>query len=301
MAISTKNSLGLRKSHGRRFSDSELELIAKLRRNGYSYGELASKFNTFKSAIYYHVKNIPVSGVGKTRLYLRERKAQTKLVERCTKKIRTPRFTLEKVRLIAHCLFDGEVFISTAKNFYYFGYSNNSKALVGQFINDVSEIYGLEKYFIYRRGDNYQVRFCSKKAVEDLLKHSPSYSNDKRAMVPKEVMTADISLKSAFLRAFWDDEGCIDYRGRLISTCTAPNVLRQLALLHKELGIMVTLHKDYLEVRKSSFPRFVELVGFTDGVKVTRGHNKGRYKAQILHYFMSPGSSVGIERSPCKR
>jgi hypothetical protein len=82
---------------------------------------------------------------------------------------------------------------------------------------------------------------------------------------------------STFLRAFWDDEGTVNYypqhrTRKLRSPCKPPLLRAQLIRMHRVLGIMPREENDhYVTIGGSkNLARFRKRIGFTPGVRVGR-------------------------------
>ena len=202
--------------------------------------------------------------------------------------------TEPKIRVIGHLLFDGCVFQSG------FGcsikYTNSSKQLIDQFIRDIKEVYGINKYTLLEREGKfaiiYEVIFRSKLMYEDLIDYFPSYSTSNNTIeIPKIIMENEDNLKLEFLRAFWEDEGSISHTGRLMADLKSEKVINQLATLHKYFGLKYYLYKykEYtgymykisLSRTKENTIRFYSL-GLFDKAIITHGHNVRKTKKEVL-------------------
>ena len=209
-----------------RLKDSEVKKIKQLRKKGYSFYEIAKVVGRNHDVAWRKAKNIKMSPEGKERYEKkiqdhRERNAKLgglkalemgclkKAWKASTKKIKKQpkELSSEKVRLIAHLMFDGCVYTGTSVVTYY----NKNMSLINQFSSDFEKIYGL-KCSLEKRNDANRTYCYSKLAVKDLLKYTPSYSTAKsNNKIPTEIMESRDELKIIFLRAFWDDEGCVRF------------------------------------------------------------------------------------------
>lgn len=166
-------------------------------------------------------------------------------------------------------------------------------------MNDMYNVYGLKPAYIgLNDGKNqpwWEIIFTSKRAVEDLLRYSPSYSTSNDLSLPKGI-TCSRKFIRAFLRAFWDDEGCIDHAGRLIAKSKSKRLIYDIQRLHQGLGISCSIWFDsrsmvyaiYVRKNFENFRRFSEEIGFSSSV-ITRGrfsgYNKGTVLESILKLF----------------
>ena len=116
--------------------------------------------------------------------------------------------TTDKSRLIGHCFFDG--WVSEDYESFTISYCSVVEGQVEYFRNLIKTVYGLESTKEFNEG-KYVTRVSGKNAVIDLLYYSPSYSTklDTGALIPDEILNASEEIKISFLKAFWNDEGCI--------------------------------------------------------------------------------------------
>ncbi len=95
-------------------------------------------------------------------------------------------------------------------------------------------------------------------------------------------------MKTEFLRAFWEDEGCISKNGAISGKSKSETVITQLVRLHREFGIDCSIWKDnisknfaiYVKKNKNNIRKFNK-IGFGDGL-VTSGFFIGEKKANIF-------------------
>jgi len=212
----------------------------------------------------------------------------------------TKRLTVEKVRIIAHCLFDGTVVIGDGE--YKIKYTNASWGLIEQFMNDMRVVYGIDPVYVgFNKGKNHpwwEVQYCSKKVVEDLLKYSPSYSTSDGVSLPKGVSRRREFILT-FLRAFWEDEGSIDHVGRLTTKSKSWRLIYSVRRLHRSLGIHCSIWHDrrssvyviYIKKKFENFRRFQEEIGFDKSI-VTRGKFVGLRKNVIFNSFLARQSEI---------
>ncbi len=218
--------------------------------------------------------------------------------------------TLEKVRVIAHCLFDGFVRKDV------FGYVNASEALVMRFKSDVKRVYGFDPSDERVKGKAICVRFASKLAAEDLLTYMPNYSTRKNtfAKVPDLIVNGSMEWKKEFLRCFWDDEGSCVFNMRtgdgeevvrqLEAFCENDDVRRSLIELHKSLGIDCYERDNKIIISKrEDLTKFSEEINFSAGVEVEKGIIwRGFEKREVLRHMLESYDrrrSVYIENYGC--
>lgn len=263
------------------------EEIRQLRKQGYSFSEIARTVGKSRKFVWKVSKDISFSEEGSNRY--------NKEVKGITKKIKQQNtISVQKVRIISHLLFDRTIF----KTGYHkiVRYINSSKELIGQFIKDVEEVYGLNlSSFEIIQGVNlptYKVSFSSKEFYNDLLKYSLSYSTSKEeTTIPKEILGGNKEVKIEFLRAFWQDEGSISSIGRISGDLKSKKVINQIIDLHKEFGLNLKLikylnkngfiYKVYLLKSKENLERFCNLRLFDKSI-ITHSKNLGKRKFDVL-------------------
>ena len=180
------------------------------------------------------------------------------------------KITVEKVRLYAHTVFDGHI-THTKYNSYIVGYTNMNEELLREFEKDVDFVYGLKSGRHTRRGIT-NLYCCSKLMYYDI-------KNFDRSLIRKKE-----EYKIAYLRAFFDDEGCVIFnpkRGKFyINGCQhnqdeilfIETLLKDLCIRSKvyHFKIDITLNKDLF--------RYNELIGFTNSNK------KAKLLKGLKHY-----------------
>lgn len=307
-----KKKLGKREELYYKRADATREAI-ELRKRGYSYAEITDsvekKYGVYldSSVLSAYLRDVTISNRGKVRLKEKISKDRSKAgklgVERqrelgilgkdwetklaaavkvVTKKLpeNSKDMTLDKVNLIAHCLFDG--FVCNTNGYRTFGYTSLQKKQVQDFMKSVYKVYGFSTY-LEKREDIYLCRFSSKNAIEDLLQYTPSYSTkaDSGVKVPKEIMEGNINAKRIFLRAFWDDEGAAmcgvhcdqkgynHYSRKLEAYCQNENLLKQLLELHQDVGVPARISRKRICLsNKEGLEKFKEHIGFSEYVIV---------------------------------
>lgn len=225
-------------------------------------------------------------------------KAQKLATEAISKKamLRIPEssknLTTNKIRLLAHSLFDGYML---DKN-YVVGYCNTSKILMNQFIQDMMTVYKL-KYgnLIIRKPSGYIVRYFSKAVIKDLKRYLKF--KDEYEELTKEIMGIPYNWKVEFLRAFWDDEGMVafkEHKDRLGYTHVSRyleayqknlELLKQIKVLHEEIGLKTKINRNKIKISTlNNLVFFRDNIGFTPGVVSCKTSSKwyGIEKNKIL-------------------
>lgn len=215
---------------------------------------------------------------------------------------RSHRLTKYKVRIIAHCMFDGSVNLTKSNGAYEIGYCNKNKILINQFQNDISKVYGFKNAKIkYNNKKVPHMSYRSKEAYLDLLKYTPSYSTkEKNCKIPSVILNSPKEYKAIFLRAFFDDEGwCCIYKGGKADQyyihrksyigggCKNHNIRKQLIRLLREFGIIAydNPYDGKILIKHKNILKFKKTINFTKGVKAQGDSTywKGIEKRVILN------------------
>lgn len=124
-------------------------------------------------------------------------------------------------------------------------------------------------------------------------------------------MRAPREHKRAFLKAFFDDEGCMDFRPahnhRIIRGYQKDiDTLRVVQVLLTDLGIpaRVKAPNEVVIVGKSSLTKFQKEIGFSPGVRINGKRSNSIWKRslekrEILHRAIAsykPAGSSGVHR-----
>lgn len=210
-----------------------------------------------------------------------------------------PKLTPEKASLIGYLIGDGSVMRSG----YAIRYTNTCLKLILEVSKAFTSTYGLEGHISQREGI-LCVDWNSKEAWRDLQRYTNYYCREWR--VPAEIFENFKVLGPPFLRALFDDDGCVALRSsrkhkswqrwvclRSINTHGCEDIARLLSLLgiwsRRVSGAVIIARKENLKC-------FQSIVGFTDGVKVRRGLWKGLNKTEILELLLNSYNAPSIPR-----
>ena len=268
-----------------------MDKTKEFRKEGYSYSEIAKLIGKSRKFAWTHGKNTSFTNKGLKR-YRKEVKGVIKPIKSQNK------LSSRKVRIIGHILFDGTMYNS--KYHYFVRYINSSKKLIEQFIEDLKTVYGLTPSALESKKDSklicYAVTFKSKLLYEDLEKYFGSYSSKSVSPIPKIIMDSSKKMKIEFLRSFWEDEGSISAKGRLMADQKSEKIIKQIIKLHNDIGLYPRLckyecykgfiHKIYLLKNRENLAKFDKLRLFEKAI-ITHGKNIGKKKLDILRKHMS--------------
>jgi hypothetical protein len=175
-----------------------------LRKSDHSLLEIARITGRSKTSVYFHIQGIPLSDhKRKTIRRLATRRVVSAAQKRKGKSVRTfTRFdswSKDTVHLVAHLMFDGEISHTGCM------YNNRSTALIQSVERAMRSMYAYKpsRYLNTLTGVHrisyFNVELCS-------------YMQSKAALLTREIAHLPESYQRTFLRAFFDDEGCMDYR-----------------------------------------------------------------------------------------
>ena len=302
----------------------------KLRNEGYSYSEIQNFVNKEfglslgDGTLNKHLSKIEINEKGKNRLLEKIKKDRSlagfmgiqsqiangrdlsKLFDNCRYdstleiKEQEPQLNVIKARLIGHCMFDG--YVRDDYEAFTISYSSIVEEQVENFRTLLREVYGLDSSKEKREDGLFTARSGSKNAVIDLLSYTPSYSTKEitEAMVPNDIMNGPKEIKIAFLKAFWNDEGCIvcdrviDKRGythfsrQLEGSTENDNVRIGLLKLHKDIGLDAkNWGKKIIINGLENLKLFKENIGFEPYAIVSKNYDSlwyGVQKHRILEH-----------------
>lgn len=277
------------------------EKIKRLRKKGYSYEEIAKLDGRSRKLIWKIAKDVRFSGNGEKRYH--------KEVRGIVRRIKSQKSKLSpvKVRIIAHLLFDGTAYKSRSSYHRVMKYINSSRELVDQFTTDVEKIYGLTpsafETYLGSKMPYYKVHFLSKEMFQDLSGYFSSYASNSNIGIPNTIMEGDGKIKLEFLKAFWEDEGSISARGRIMADLKNKKIINQLIKIHREFGLPLRLtkytvhtgemYKVYLAKTNENLKLFSDL-GLFDKAVITHGENVGKKKSEVLRTIIRKR-----KRHPC--
>jgi len=266
--------------------------IKNLRKKGFSYKEVAKQFEISPATSYKYSCHIKLSKQAKKRLNLIIKRTQLKFKRKysCLKKIKINHKTLtvEKVRILSHCFWDGHISKWTVS------YGNISKDLIEEFKGDMLEVYGVypdKEYKLKRdsRQDIYIINYYSKVVCDDLLRYSPSFStSSSEAAIPQQILNCQNRLiVKEFLRVLWEDEGSISHNGLIRVKIKGKYIRDQLIKLHKKFAIELSPYREsgdnygiYIKSNLRNLQKFDEVCFKLSSV--TYGKNKGRLKYNVF-------------------
>lgn len=256
------------------------EQCIALRKQDYSLGEIVKITGRPKTSVYVHVHSIPLSERklneirAKHGVHIRKFAiARRGKSERPFKKLHE--WDAHAVFITSHILFDGDFCAGG------FSYNNRSTALIKAVKSAVKKIYAFEpKRYLnpvtgVERISYFNVAFRAhvKEASARLLKDIP--------MLPRE-------MKRVFLRSFFDDEGCMDFRPHKNKRAIRGyqkdvTILRIVSLLLADFNIE-SKYKFPNEVQiigKQNLEKFQKEIGFSHSVRINGKRSNSIWKESL--------------------
>ncbi len=252
-----------------------------LRKTGHSIIEIMRATGRAKSSIYTHIKDIPLS---KERLK-EVKKASGERIRKfaIARKGKSKRdfssfqkWTPETVSLVAHLIFDGGIYPKSGCT-----YNNRSKTLINHVEECMRLIYVFEPTQYTNPGTgvlrisyhNVALAIYMKKKARELL---------------HKILHTPLNLKREFVRAFFDDEGCIDYRPEK-NRRSIRGYQKDAKILHITQRLLqdfsiesrIVLPNEVVIVGKENLMKFRKEIDFSPGVYVNGKRSNSRWKKHI--------------------
>ena len=251
-----------------------------LREKGHTLQEIVDITGRSKTTVYFHIRNLPLSPEREAqRRYLagvRIREfaiARTGKSERVYKPFAT--WTPDLVMLVAHLLFDGEI----QKNGC--AYNNRSEALLQRVEDFMRLVYEFEPK-----------RYTNKlTGVKRIAYHNVAlgaYFSGKSQELTRQITSMPKEMKRSFLKAFFDDEGCMDFnmkgnRKRVRGYQKDTRILELISGLLTDFNIdsRVIMPNEVTIVGKPNLMRFQKEIGFSPGVRINGNRSNSVWKEHL--------------------
>lgn len=256
------------------------EQCVDLRQRGYSIIEIMRVTGRAKSSIHTHIKNIPLSPerIQKYRVANGKRIREFALARKGKSKrsFRTfDTWSSSTVLLVAHLLFDGEIARTRC------AYNNRSTALVERVEQLMKEWYEFEPSRYHNKATGvYRITYNNVALG--------AYLNKKSQELLQRIEKMPLELKREFLKAFFDDEGCMDFRPltnhrRVRGYQKDAHVLHlvQRVLTDLKIEARVLRPNEVVIVGKENLIRFEQEINFSPGVYINGNRSNSRWKKHI--------------------
>jgi hypothetical protein len=254
------------------------EQCIALRKAGLSLTEIVRETGRPKTSIYSYIRGIPLSperlALARKRSGERIRNFPLARAGKSAKPFKSfSEWDIQRVSLVAHLLFDGEISLRRGC-----AYNNRSQALLRQFSQDMRCVYDFEP----RRYTNPYT------GVHRVSYHNvalAAYFQNKSEELLKEIAEMSLALQRAFLRAFFDDEGCIDFRidEKRRSIRGYQKDIRTLGLVQNVLAVFgirarIQAPNEVVITGRDNLLKFEQEVNFSSGVYVNGNRANSRWK-----------------------
>ncbi len=239
----------------------------ELRKDDYTLSEIARITRRAKTSVYEHIRDIPLSA---EKLEQIRHASGTRFAElgraRKGKSVRSfkriSHWTPRSVFLVAHLLFDGEIRRTTC------AYNNRSGALIRKVAETMHDVYVFEPKR-YRNPITGVARISYHNVALG------AYMQKKSAELLARITVMPRSFKREFLRAFFDDEGCMDFRPGLSRRSVRGyqknrEILELVQALLADFDIRSEIKKpnEVVIVGREHLRLFQSEIGFSPGVRV---------------------------------
>jgi hypothetical protein len=261
------------------------ERCINLRKSGHTLTEIVKITGRSKTSVYSHIYHIPLgaekiksirvaSGIRAKNVALARRGKS----ERNFKKF--DQWNKNTVSLIAHLIFDGTISRTSCV------YNNRNQSLLDGVENCMKEVYSYQP----RRWVN------TTTGVSRISYHNVAlgaYLQTKSKELLKDIYQLPETLKKEFIRAFFDDEGCMDFRPK--------RSLRQIRGYQKDISILFLIQKllsdfniqsrvlkpnEVVISGKENMQKFQEEVNFSPGVKLNENRSNSIWKKSLEKQFL---------------
>lgn len=233
-----------------------------------------------KSSIHFHIKDIPLSQKKLEKISEHSKKralalsgARKGIAKRPIKKFET--WTPELVSLVSHLMFDGEIIKKKCS------YVNRSEALMERVKKLMRCVYDFPPKLI----------FIEMSGVHKIQYYNVALGNflyEKAIELQTSITILSKEEQREFLRAFFDDEGCMDFRPKRNLRCVRGyqkdrKILILVQNLLASFGIETTIREpnEVVITRKENLIKFQKEINFSKGVRPNPNRSNGLRKQEI--------------------
>lgn len=252
-----------------------------LRSQGRTLTEIVQITGRPKTTVYFHIQNIPLSVQQQTARWKaageRIRKFSLARKGRSTRGFRELKdWTPNSVLLIGHLLFDGEIGEKRC------AYHNRSVALIERVRSLMkSELYDFPPTQSENRETGVVCIGYNNVALGAYVQKTA------KALI-ENISGLSIENKRAFLKAFFDDEGCMDYRPyrnkrRVRGYQKNVSILHLVHSLLADLGIRsrIVMPNEVLITGKAELLKFQKEINFSPGVRINGNRSNSIWKEHL--------------------
>lgn len=252
----------------------------ELRQKDYSLDEIVKITGHGKSTVYFHIKDIPLSAQKKHQISERTRqRARLNSANRKGKSSRAYKsfsnWTPELVLLIAHLMFDGELQKIRCR------YHNRSSVLIERVESLMRLVY---EYPAKKTTNN----ISGVTTVGFYNVALASYLHEQSQILISNIDTFSKEHQRSFLRAFFDDEGCMDYRisrnlRRVRGYQKDKRILKLIQSLLGQFDIESALKEpnEVVITGKENLKKFQNEINFSEGVRINPKRTNSIWKKDL--------------------
>lgn len=252
----------------------------KLRKQDYTLPEIVRITGRSKTSVHFHIRNLPLSA-RKISLIRKSSAARARELARKRRGVSARLFKKftdwdrELVCLVSHLVFDGEIKRAGCV------YNNRNMALLNRVEDCMKKIYPLEP-------KRYINKFTGVARISYFNVSLGEYMKEKSTQLLQEITALPRELKREFLRSFFDDEGCIDYRParnhrRIRGYQKKVAILETVRKLLDDFGIesRIQLPNEVVIAHKQNILKFQNEIGFTPGVRINGRRTNSVWKQHL--------------------
>lgn len=211
-----------------------------LRSKGLSINEIKSITGLPKTTIYERVKNLSSENIKnkmKQKMRANALKVNAKRIYSRRIVLKPTKWSKDLIFIVAHFMFDGEILHHRCV------YTNRSKKLIGSMKRAMERVFGINPIIKIRPDGVTGIVYH----YTDLAK----FIDKKSREILKYILKAEKREKRIFLKAFFDDEGCISFKQnikKIRGFQHSQRILKLIQYLLKEFNIPSRLNNRFTEI-----------------------------------------------------
>lgn len=260
------------------------ELIANLihmRKEGLTLSEIKNKTGLAKTTIHYYIQKVPKSELLIEKLkdiqILKNRGVADKRRGRSVKTYtfkKPEEWTPDFINLVAHFIFDGRM---TKTSCTYF---NRSQVLLDNVIVKMNYLMSVSDYKIYKTINGVkrvayhhcEIAYFLRQKADELLVY---------------IISALTDHQISFLKAFFDDEGCVTFekKKRIVRGYQkSPDILKVVQGILKDFKIESKVDGKYFAIiigKRNNLLKFQQLINFSPGLRVNGNRSNSIWKKDL--------------------
>lgn len=239
--------------------------------------EIVKATGRSKTSVYFHIKNIHLSKKKKREISENTRRLARQVARLRKGKALRPhksfiKWTPDMVLLVAHLMFDGEIIRKRCV------YNNRSRALIERVKNLMKYVYDyppIER--LHPVSKVIRIEFSNVELEQFLYGKSQELS--------KSILKMPRSFQREFVRAFFDDEGCMDVRldrnlRKIRGYQNDKNILQLIQKLLKNFSIESKLQgeNEVVIIGKNNLKKFQKEINFSKEVRLNPNRTNSIWK-----------------------